>query len=68
MGIFHANPVAPRWAIGFVGAIENVGDISIEPLGAQILLQPTPSIKYCTYTLIISSDFSKDLSEVLNSE
>jgi hypothetical protein len=27
MGTFHANPVAPRWAVGFVGAIETIGDI-----------------------------------------
>ena len=29
---------------------------------AQILLQPTQSIKYCTYTIIISSDFSEELN------
>ena len=44
------------------GTLKNMGHNFHCIHRAQILLQPTPSIKYCTYTLIISSDFSEALS------
>lgn len=49
-------------ALGFVGAVESTGDIFIALIGHKFLLHPTPSIKYCTYTVIISSDFSEELN------
>ena len=63
-GTFNTNPVAIGWLLRIMGAIEEYGAVSYCVPRAQFLLQPTPSIKYCTYTLIISSDFS----EALNSE
>lgn len=46
------------------GTLKNMGVNFHCTHRAYFLLHPPPSIKYCTYTLIISSDFS----EALNSE
>ena len=60
LGTFRANPVAPRRAIGFVGAIESIGDIFIALMGV-ISIAPSPVNLYCTYTVIISSGLPEAL-------
>ena len=65
MGTFRANPVAIWSAIAIRGrCCEWGGTIFIAFIGRNFLLHPHPSIKYCTYTVIISSG----LPEALNSE
>lgn len=61
---FHANPVAIVSAIANWGRCCELGGIFIAFIGRNFLLHPPPSIKYCTYTVIISSG----IPEALNSE
>ena len=59
---FHANPVAIVSATANWGRCCEWGGIFIAFIWRNFLLHHPPSIKYCTYTVIISSDFSEALN------
>nr|DAZ00953.1 MAG TPA: hypothetical protein [Caudoviricetes sp.] len=61
MGTFRANPVAIGSAIANRGRCCEWGGIFIASIGHNFLLNHPPSIKYCTYTVIISSGLPEAL-------